>query len=255
MRTAGNGFPPVRLGETDVRGHRGNIVVWLVEAVGMRGATAAEIANLRRRYLYMATSIFFLDLAITVIFMVLSDAWGNAPAYGGRGRDPVAGLQLDDLQPIVRADRGYLENRRCLSSIQRRLTQLPVLSAARIHGIMAFVVWSFRLPPFHGGLKASGSRPPSPTSPRRFDLVLTIFYFTYTCCVIRAYHPTLCAFIFDRYGENLDVSFFGSYRQKLLVALLVISIGPLALIMAKLYSNEGDRLHSEILVDVGSAVK
>ena len=32
-------------------------------------ATAAEIASIRRRYLWMATSVFFLDLAITLIFL------------------------------------------------------------------------------------------------------------------------------------------------------------------------------------------
>ena len=85
------------------------------------------------------------------------------------------------------------------------------------------------------------------------DLVLTIFYFTFTYFVISDYLATLCSFIFERYGENLGL-FFGSYRQKLLVALLVISIGPLAAILAELYSYDGERLHSEILVDVASAV-
>ena len=41
-------------------------------------ATAAEIAGLRRRYLWMAMSIFVLDLAITVIFS-LCPAPGPTP--------------------------------------------------------------------------------------------------------------------------------------------------------------------------------
>ena len=45
------------------------------------------------------------------------------------------------------------------------------------------------------------------------DLVLTIFYFTYTYFVISDYLARLCTFIFERYGENLGL-FFGSYRQQ-----------------------------------------
>ena len=42
------------------------------------------------------------------------------------------------------------------------------------------------------------------------DLVLTIFYFTFTYFVISDYLATLCSFIFERYGENLGL-FFGSF--------------------------------------------
>ena len=41
-------------------------------------ATSAEIAAIRRRYLWMATSVFFLDLAITLVFTTSSGAWDNA---------------------------------------------------------------------------------------------------------------------------------------------------------------------------------
>ena len=115
---------------------------------------------------------------------------------------------------------------------------------------MAFVVWSFRLStPWWA---ETTQEPPTIADYIVTDLVLMVFYFTYTYFVVSDYLATLCTFIFERYGENLGL-FFGSYRQKLLVALLVISIGPLAAILAELYSYEGDRLHSEILVDVASA--
>ncbi len=40
-------------------------------------AIAAEITVLRRRYLWMATSIFFLDLGITLIFSATTGSWNN----------------------------------------------------------------------------------------------------------------------------------------------------------------------------------
>ena len=213
-------------------------------------ATAAEIANLRRRYLYMATSIFFLDLAITVIFMVLSDAWENAWRTVGAGVILLLAFNWAISSRLFAPIQDYLQGKVPFDSIQRRLTQLPILSAARV-GIMAFVVWSFRLStPWWA---ETSQEPPTIADYIVADLVLTIFYFTYTYFVVSDYLATLCTFIFERYGENLRL-FFGSYRQKLMVALLVISIGPLAAILAELYSYEGDRLHQEILIDVASAV-
>ena len=43
-------------------------------------ATAAEIAAIRRRYLWMVTSVFFLDLAITLIFTTIANSWADVEA-------------------------------------------------------------------------------------------------------------------------------------------------------------------------------
>src|SRR5204863_9168306 len=85
------------------------------------------------------------------------------------------------------------------------------------------------------------------------SIVIPIFYFTYTYFVVSDYLARLCSFIFERYGRTLGL-FFGSYTLKLLVALLVISVAPLAAVVVALFSYDGDRLRSEILVDVSSAV-
>jgi class 3 adenylate cyclase len=213
-------------------------------------ATPAEIAALRRRYLWMATSIFFLDLGITVIFMVMSGAWGNAWRTVGAGVILLLAFNWMISRRLFAPIQDYLEGRVPFASIQRRLTQLPLLSAARV-GILAVIAWSFRLSiPWWAETTIA---PPSIADYVVSDLVLMVFYFTFTYFVISDYLATLCTFIFERYGENLGL-FFGSYRQKLLVALLVISIGPLAAILAELYSYEGDRLHLEILVDVATAM-
>ncbi|WP_428665491.1 adenylate/guanylate cyclase domain-containing protein [Reyranella sp.] len=212
-------------------------------------ATATEIAALRRRYLLMATSIFVLDLAITLIFSALSGAWANSWRTIGAGVILLLAFNWTISSRLFAPIQDYLEGKTSFDSIQRRLTQLPILSAAGV-GIMAFIVWSFRLStPWW---IETSQLPPTIADFIVADLVLTVFYFTFTYFVISDYLATLCGFIFDRYGENLGL-FFGSYRQKLMVALLVISITPLAAIMAELYSYEGERLHSEILVDVATA--
>ncbi|CAN5188374.1 hypothetical protein BH10PSE6_BH10PSE6_16320 [soil metagenome] len=212
-------------------------------------ATAPEIAALHRRYLLMATSIFALDLAITLTFSLLSGAWANAWRTVGAGVILLLVFNWTISSWLFAPIQDYLQGKASFDSIQRRLTQLPLLSAARV-AILTFIVWSFRLStPWWVD---TSQPPPSLLDYIVTDLVLIIFYFTYTYFVVSDYLATLCNFIFDRYGDNLAV-FFGSYRQKLLVALLVISIGPLAAILAELYSYDGERLHLEILIDVASA--
>ena len=84
-------------------------------------------------------------------------------------------------------------------------------------------------------------------------VIIPVFYFTVVYFVVSDYLASLCTFISERYGETLGL-FFGSYAAKLLVALAVISIGPLAAIVVDLFSYTGERLQMEILVDASSAV-
>jgi len=218
--------------------------------------TAAEARALQRRYVLMATSIFALDLAITVGFMVLSGSWTQAWLTVGMGVICLLVVNWLVSRWLFGPIAAFLEGRASFASIQRRLTQLPLLSARTV-GSLGFVVWAFRLslawwlPSFvSGGVLL--------LAPSVLDFcvglaVLSIFYFTFTYFVVSDYLATLCTFIFERTGENLGL-FFGSYRLKLIVALVVISVGPLAAIIAELYSYEGERLKLEILVDVASAL-
>ncbi len=215
-------------------------------------ATPAEIAAIRRRYLWMATSVFFLDLVITVIFMTASGTWSNAWRSVGIALVLLLVINWLVARHLFEPIRGYLEGRLPFESIQRRLTQLPLLTA-QATAVLTFGVWAFRfVVPF---VFSDSIGIPKPTVG---DLivgmaVLTIFYFTFTYFAVSDYLATLCTFIFDHYGDNLGL-FFGSYTIKLVVALLVISIGPLAAILADLFSYEDDRLRVEILVDIASAV-
>lgn len=215
-------------------------------------ATPAEIAAIRRRYLWMATSVFFLDLVITVIFMTASGTWSNAWRSVG-----IALLLLFVVNWLVARHlfepiRSYLEGRLPFADIQRRLTRLPLLTA-QATAVLTLGVWAFRFAvPFLVG-DAMGIPKPTIGDLIVGIAVLTIFYFTFTYFAVSDCLATLCTFIFDHYGDNLGL-FFGSYAVKLLVALLVISIGPLAAILADLFSYEDDRLRFEILVDIASAV-
>jgi len=218
--------------------------------------TAAEARALQRRYVLMATSIFALDLAITLSFMVLSGAWTQAWRNVGMGAICLLLVNWLVSRWLFRPIADYLQGRVPFDAIQRRLTQLPLLTA-RIVGILAFVVWAFRLS-LAWWVYAPGSESALLLAPTILDFcvrltVLSIFYFTFTYFAVSDYLATLCAFIFERTGETLGL-FFGSYRVKLLVALIVISIGPLAAILVELYSYEGERLKLEIEVDVFAAV-
>ncbi|MDP2378725.1 adenylate/guanylate cyclase domain-containing protein [Reyranella sp.] len=215
-------------------------------------ATSTEIAAIRRRYLWMATSVFFLDLAIAVIFMATSGSWGSAWRQVGSSLLLLLGVNWLVVRHLFEPVRLYLDGNIPFENIQRRLTQLPLLTA-QTTAILAFAVWAFRFSvPWWVDESAGISKP---TIGDLFVglVVLTIFYFTYTYFVVSDYLANLCTFIFRHYGRNLGL-FFGSYTIKLLVGLLVISIGPLAAILADLFSYEADRLQDEILVDIASAV-
>ena len=216
-------------------------------------ATAAEIAALRRRYLWMATSIFFLDLGITLTFMLLSGSWTNGWRAVISGVVFLLAINWLISRWLYQPIQAFLEGKLPFAAIQRRLTQLPLLSA-RTTGILALLVWAYRMStPWWLGPTDPPLLVPSIADFIVTLAVLTIFYFTYAYFVVSDYLARLCTFIFERTGENLSL-FFGSYRLKLLVALIVISIGPLAAVLVDLYSYEADRLRLEVLVDVASAV-
>jgi class 3 adenylate cyclase len=216
-------------------------------------ATPATIAAIRRRYLWMATSIFFLDLAITLIFNAAAGSWANLWRTAGIGVLLMLGANWLIARWLFEPIRHYLEGRRSFESVERRLTQLPLLTARPV-AVLAFLVSAFRLSTAWWVDPAIVELPKSTVADFiTVCVVLPVFYFTYTYFVVSDYLSELCGFIFRHYGRNLSL-FFGSYTLKLLVALLVISVAPLAAIVVDLFSYSGDRQQEEILVDVASAV-
>ncbi|MCA0304700.1 MAG: adenylate/guanylate cyclase domain-containing protein, partial [Proteobacteria bacterium] len=208
-------------------------------------ATAAGIAAIRRRYLLMAVSAGFVDLAISLFFVVLTDNWRYAPTTLGAGLLLQVGLNyLLSARLFAPLDR-FLRGAARFEDIEERLTQLPILTARNV-GLIALVLTVFRL-----GLGFVSPGVPPITIPDfvTLCLVMPAFYFTYAYFVVSDYLAKLCAFIFRHYGNSLGL-FYGRYRTKLIVALVVISVAPLAAIVVDLYSYEGDRLKMEIANDV-----
>jgi class 3 adenylate cyclase len=216
-------------------------------------ATAGEIAALRRRYLWMAVSISFIDVGISLIFRLVNGGWETLWLSAGPGVVLLLGvnwlLARHWFEPIYR----FLKGEATFQSAERRLTQLPLVTARWV-AIFAFFVYAFRsslswwMPGPTIGLGAQAL-----ADSIAICLILPIFYFTYTYFVVSDYLARLCTFIFERYGRNLGL-FFGSYTLKLIVALLVISVAPLAAIVVDLFSYTGERQQVEILVDIATAV-
>ena len=217
----------------------------------MSAATPAQIAAMRRRYLVMATSVFWLDLAIVVIFNAASDAAHNIWRSAISSVLMLAIIYLYSswlFQPV----RLFLEGKASFESAQRRLTQLPLLTARLLLPLgLAAVAFRYAIPYWEPA--AMGRLRATLPDAIATAIVLAVFYFTYTYFVVSDYLAKLCDFIFRHYGRNLEL-FFGSYMAKLVVALLVISIAPLLAILVDLFSYSGDRLQDEILVDGASAL-
>jgi class 3 adenylate cyclase len=209
-------------------------------------ATAAENAAVRRRYLLMATSALLLDIAFTLVFIVANDAWEFAPRSLGASVVLLGGVNYLLARRLFAPIDRYLKGEASFEDIQRRLTQLPILTAQRV-GVLVLVLTIFRLTATYILTDPAMSEVPRPTITQVISLciIFPVFFFTYTYFVISDYLAGLCAFIFDRFGDNLGL-FFGSYNVKLIVALLVISVAPIAAIIAALFSYEGDRLRLEV---------
>ncbi|HZY52911.1 MAG TPA: adenylate/guanylate cyclase domain-containing protein [Reyranella sp.] len=216
-------------------------------------ARPAEIASLRRRYLWMAVSIFFIDLIITLIFSATAGSWNNLWRSEGIAVLLLLGGNWLIARYLFEPIRQFLVGELPFDLIQRRLTQLPLLTA-RYVGLLAIIVVVFRnSTPWWVESHVLYEMRPTVADFIALCVIIPVFYFTYTYFVVSDYLTELCSFIFERYGQTLRL-FFGSYALKLLVALVVISIAPLAAVVVDLFSYSGDRLRAEILVDVSSAI-
>jgi class 3 adenylate cyclase len=209
-------------------------------------ATPTEIAAIRRRYLLMATSVLPLDIAFTLVFIVLSGAWSFAPRSLGASLILLGGVNYLLARRLFAPIDRYLKGEARFEDTQRRLTQLPILTAQRV-GVLVLALTVVRLTATYILTDPAMSGVPRPTVTQVISLciIFPVFFFTYTYFVISDYLAGLCTFIFDRYGDSLGL-FFGSYNVKLIVALLVISVAPIAAIIAALFSYEGDRLRFEV---------
>ena len=194
----------------------------------------------------MATSALPVDIAFTLVFIVMTGAWSFAPRSLGAAIILLGGVNYLLARRLFAPIERYLKGEAKFEEIQRRLTQLPILTAQRV-GVLMLVLTVFRLTATYVFTDPGMTGVPQPTIAQVISLciIFPVFFFTYTYFVISDYLAGLCTFIFHRFGRNLGL-FFGSYNVKLIVALLVISIAPIAAIIVALFSHEGDRLKFEV---------
>jgi class 3 adenylate cyclase len=215
---------------------------------------AEEIAGLRRRYLWMAVSICVLDIGISVIFRLVNGRWADIWMSVIPSLVLLLGVNGLLASRLFEPIRRFLKGEIAFEEIERRLTQLPLLTARWV-AIFAFLLYAYRnslswwLPPS----AIVGLQAPTIADYIAVCLLVPVYYFTYTYFVVSDYLASLCTFIFERTGRNLTL-YFGRYATKLIVALLVVSIVPLGTIIVDLFSYTGPRQQAEILVDAASSV-
>ena len=109
----------------------------------LQGATAAEIAAIRRRYLWMATSIFIVDLGIQVIFRAVNGRWIDLwiPETPAVLLFLVANWLI--ARRLFEPIRRFLAGEVSFEAAERRLTQLPLLTARWV-GLFSLIVNAYR---------------------------------------------------------------------------------------------------------------
>ncbi len=213
-------------------------------------ATPAEIASLRRRYLLRTVSAAGVDVIFTLVFVAFANAWSYAPRSISVGLFLLLGVNFLVCRRLLRPIELYLAGKQSFEQIQRRMTQLPLLTAMRV-ALLALAMVVFRMvTPLLWPDPVFRSLPTQTVADAiALCVLLPVFYFTYTYFIISDYLGCLCSFIFERTGENLSL-FFGRYRLKLGITLLVISLVPMAAVVVDLFSYQGEKLQFEIATDV-----
>src|SRR6266508_6577032 len=107
-------------------------------------ATPAEIAAIRRRYLLMAVSAAGVDIAFNLVFVALNGAWSFAPRSVGAGLLLLGAIKLVLCMRLFAPIERYLKSETSFEDTQRRITQLPLLTA-RYVAILELAVTIFRL--------------------------------------------------------------------------------------------------------------
>jgi HAMP domain-containing protein len=213
-------------------------------------ATASEIGGLRRRYLLRTVSAAGVDIVFTGVFVAFADAWAYAPRSIAVGLFLLLGVNAMVCWRLFLPIEEYLKGRRPFEDVERRITQLPILTASRV-ALLALAMVGFRVTAPYLWPDDTVRALPSQTLADTVALLLMlpIFYFTYIYFVISDYLGDLCGFIFERTGRNLSL-FFGRYRLKLGIALLVMSLAPMTAVVIDLLSYEGEKVQYEIATDV-----
>ncbi|MBM3557210.1 MAG: hypothetical protein FJX47_16840, partial [Alphaproteobacteria bacterium] len=214
-------------------------------------------AAVRRYYLVMAAP-FAVDVVITAIFStVIGDLALFVRNLVIAALVLLLGVELA-ARRLFRPIQDFLDGKIEFAAIERRLTQLPLLSA-QVSGLLALPLLLFRIV---APLAFADVAPPwfFPEVPHStwLDAVLTvivqtIFTFVFMYFLVSGYLETLCLHLFERHGVNLRL-FFGRFPFKIGVALIFSSIAPLILMVGEVVSYEGSRLMTEVTIDFSASI-
>ncbi|MBI3505360.1 MAG: adenylate/guanylate cyclase domain-containing protein [Proteobacteria bacterium] len=207
----------------------------------------------RRYYLTMAIP-FAIDGVITLIVASIVDYGGIIPRnLLTSGIFLLAGLHLAArwrYAPIAASLAAGIDMKRMEAS----LTQLPLHSAMYAGGAYLVVVASRMFPPLLFGVAIPFGRLDATLLPTWLDAVLTTavsggFMFVVIYFRVSDFLEALCTRVFEANGANLGL-FYGRFGLKIGVAMVFSALAPLLLIAGDVASYSGDRLVSEIGVDI-----
>lgn len=145
--------------------------------------------------------------------------------------------------------RRFLAGESDFASIERTLTQLPIRSATVVMWAYLPILLYRMIAPLVFDFPMAGAPRPTWTDAILTVLVQLLFSFVFVYFLVSGYLERLCHFLFERHGVNLGL-FFGNFSRKIAVAMVFTAIAPLVLIAGELLSYTGDRLVSEVAIDL-----
>lgn len=149
------------------------------------------------------------------------------------------------FRPIHR----FLAGEVAFPTIERRLTQLPLLSAVAAVAIYTPIILFRTVIPLIFDFEDAGLPAPTWVDALATLVVQTAFMFVVMYFLVSGYLEQLCNSLFQLHGVNLGL-FFGRFFTKLVVAFVFGSAGPVFLVAAEIWSYQGDRLMREVAVDL-----
>jgi len=213
---------------------------------------AAEARRVVRAY-YLAMAIpCELDIVISAIYCWVHGLWDLFLSNLIMDLVVLLGGAMIMAHRLIRPIADYLFRDGQFTDIQRRLTQLPLLSAQGYVLLYApLMLFRVLLPKI--GVQLDPLIPVATWADIIATLIIQVmFIFVFTYFMISGYLERLCSFLFRSRQVNLDL-FFGRFQVKLAVALGFVGIGPLTLVAVEMFSYSGERLMREVAVDLLAA--
>lgn len=213
----------------------------------------ASAGSIIGRYFVAMGVPFAIDAATSAVYVVINgQPSAFLPMAAVSAVFLVVGLGLASwglFRPIRRYIRGELP----YSAIEGRLVRLPRSSALLVAffdaPLMAVHMLSSRVGFSFGATFEIQAWIDTITS----FLVVTSFNVVLTYFVVSTYLDRLCEYLFRTRGVNIG-TFHGTFRRKIGIAILFVSLASITLLAGDIASYSGNRLLREAAVDVSASV-